>query len=441
VAVVVVGVHERDVPLDVLERVAVSDLDLGKALKSLCDSPHLAEAVVLSTCLRTEVYAVVERFHDGVADIEAFFESRAGLRWSAGVAGPDGSTVPPREGTTPGAAAGGLYCLFDDAAAAHLFEVAAGLDSAVLGEGEVLRQVRHAHERARAEHTAGPVLGRLFRHAVEIGKRARSETDIARGVTSLSHAAVALAAEELGGSLEGRRVLVVGAGEMGSGMVTALERMSAPPELVVANRSRARAQEIARRLDGEVVDLDNVSRVLAGCDVLLTCTAAPSVLFEPADVAPLMGERPERPLLVVDAALPRDVDPAVGALEGVTLRDMDDLRAFAERQMAGRLAEVERVRAVLAREMERYRADSAARNAVPVISSLRTLGESVRNEELARHAGRLGTLDEEQRAAVEALTRGIVAKLLHEPTVRLKDAAGSPRGERLGEALRALFDL
>ena len=430
-AVVVVGVHERDVPLGVLERVTVPDHELGKALKGLCDSPHLDEAVLVSTCLRTEVYAVVERFHDGVADIESFFESRAGLRCSAGLAGLD----------APEAGAGGLYCLFDEAAATHLFEVAAGLDSAVLGEGEILRQVRHAHERARVEHTTGPVLERLFRHAVEVGKRARSETSIARGVTSLSHAAVALAAEELGGSLEGRRVLVVGAGEMGSGMVTALERLPEPPELVVANRSRARAHEIARRLGGEAVDLDNVGRALAGCDVLLTCTASSSVLFEPADVAPHLAGRQDRRLLVIDAAVPRDVDPAVGELAGVSLRDMDDLRAFAEGQMAGRRAEVDRVRVVLARELERYRAHSAARSAVPVISALRSFGESVRGDELARHAARLAELDDGERAAVDALTRAIVAKLLHEPTVRLKDAAGSPRGERLAEALRALFDL
>jgi glutamyl-tRNA reductase len=438
VAIVVVGVHERDVPLEVLERVNVPAHDLPAVLEGLGSSPHLSEVVVVSTCLRTEVYAVVERFHDGVADIERFFAARAGDGWSTGIAAPSTINAPTETGK------GGLYYALDDAAAAHLFEVAAGIDSAVLGEGEVLRQVRQAQEHARAEHASGPLLDRLFRHAVELGKRARSETTIARGVTSLSHAAVALAVEELGGSLAGKRVLVVGAGEMGSGMIEALERLAEPPEVVVASRSRARAAEIARRLDraaGDSVALEHVGRTLAEVDVLLTCTSAPSVLFEGGDVTPAMAGRPWRPLLVIDVAVPRDVDPAVGGIAGVTLRDMDDLRDYAERQTAGRVAEVGRVRELVSDEVERYRADMAARGVAPLVAALRAVAESVRVGELERHRGRLESLDEEELAAVEALTRGIVAKLLHEPTVRLKDAAGSPRGERLGEALRALFDL
>lgn len=481
-SVVVVGVHERDVPLEVLERVTIPPGDLAKALRRLCDSPHLSEAVVVSTCLRTEVYAVVERFHDGVADIEAFFESRAGsggvlppARDSAGGAddagsgredamarpdSPPGGRVPGgplvtaavlspghldrRGGPGPYGAGGvvdGLYCAIDDAAAEHLFEVAAGIDSAVLGEGEILRQVRQSLESARSGRAAGPVLERMFRHAVEVGKRARSETAIARGITSLSHAAVALAAETLGGSLAGRRVLVVGAGEMGAGMISAIERLPVPPSLVVASRTRARAEEAALRIGGETVDLDGVRRVLAEIDVLFTSTAAAGVIFDEADVAPAVAERGGRPLLVVDAAVPRDVDTAVGSLEGVTLLDMDNIRGWAERQMAGRAGEIERVRSIVGEELERYRAASAARYAAPVVSSLHELGEALRNEELERHRNRLGSLDDAQRAAVEALTKGIVAKLLHEPTVRLKDAAGTPRGERLAESLRALFDL
>jgi glutamyl-tRNA reductase len=433
VSVVVVGLHERDVPLGLLERVSVSDSDLAKALHGLCDSPHLSEAVIVSTCMRTEVYAVVERFHDGVGDIEEFFETRAGSYTASG----SETEADPYAGTL----SEHLYVAFDDMAASHLFEVAAGIDSAVLGEGEVLRQVRHAAERARVEKVAGPVLGRMFRHALEVGKRARAETSIARGITSLSHAAVALATEQLGGSLGGQHVLVVGAGEMGSGMSRALSRSPSPAHLVVASRTRASALEIAGRLGGEAVDLASLRRAVGEADVLLTSTASPRVLFEAADVAHVMAARAGRPLLVVDAAVPRDVDPAVGAIDGVTLLDMEDIRGFAEMQMAGRAVEVARVREIVADELERFRAASAARSAVPVISALRAHAESLRRAELDRHASKLDALDPGAREAVEAATRATISKLLHEPTVRLKDSAGTARGERLSEALRDLFDL
>jgi glutamyl-tRNA reductase len=195
VAVVAVGINERDVSLDVFEQSAISERDLPKALRVLCDSEHVLEAVVLSTCLRTEVYAVVERFHDGLADIERFFHS------CSSAMGTDAQVLSEL-----------LSCWVDDAAVSHLFDVAAGIDSPVLGEGEILRQVRTAAELARREHASGPVLGPLFRHAIEAGKRVRSETAIAQGTTSLAHAAVALAADHLEGGLAGRSVLVIGAG-------------------------------------------------------------------------------------------------------------------------------------------------------------------------------------------------------------------------------------
>ncbi len=223
VPVVVVGLNERDAPLELLERLTVPDRELPKALARLGDSPHASEAVILSTCLRTEVYAVVDRFHDGVADIEAFFAS---LGASSDLSG----ELSER-----------LVLAFDDAAAEHLFEVAAGIDSAVLGEGEILRQVRRAEEIARAERACGPVLGGLFRHAVLAGKRARAETAIARGVTSLAHVAVNLAARHCGG-LSGRQVVVLGAGEMGAGIVAALGAQEDRPSVAVVNRSlRGRA--------------------------------------------------------------------------------------------------------------------------------------------------------------------------------------------------------
>jgi glutamyl-tRNA reductase len=425
VAVVVVGINERDVSLDVFEQGAVGERDLPKALQALCDSEHVSEAVVLSTCLRTEVYAVVERFHDGLADIEGFFRSRSNI------SGPDEVALSDH-----------LFCWIDDAAITHLFEVAAGIDSPVLGEGEILRQVRSAAEVARAEQAAGPVLGALFRHAVEAGKRARTDTAIAQGTTSLAHAAVALAADQLEGGFAGRSVLVIGAGEMGAGFSKALGQASpAPARVVVANRSAARATAIAEREGAEAVSLAKVDDELAQADVVLTSTAAAGTVLDAARIGAAMSSRPDRPLLVVDVAVPRDVDPAVAGLAGVRLLDVEDVRRFAEAQMTTRRREIPVVRAILAEELERYRVSSAGRSAAPVVAALRARAETIRRAEIERQSARLESLGPETREIVDMITQRTVAKLLHTPTVRIKDAAGSPRGERLAEALRSLFDL
>jgi glutamyl-tRNA reductase len=424
VAVVAVGINERDVSLDIFEQSAVSERDLPKALQVLCDSEHVSEAVVLSTCLRTEVYAVVERFHDGLADIERFFRSCSSAM---------GTDSPPLSEL--------LSCWIDDAAVSHLFEVAAGIDSPVLGEGEILRQVRTAAELARQEHAAGRVLGPLFRHAVEAGKRVRTETAIAQGTTSLAHAAVALAADHLEGGLAGRSVLVIGAGEMGAGFSKALAQPVGPARVVVANRSAERAAAVAEQSGAKAVGLSKLDEELARADLVLTSTAAPNVVLDVARVRRTMRSRPDRPLLVVDVAVPRDVDPAVVDLEGVSLLDVEDVRRFAEARMSTRRGEIPAVRAVLTEELERYRASYAARSAAPVVAALRMRAETIRRAELDRQRARLEALGPEAREIVETVTQRTVAKLLHEPTVRIKDAAGSPRGERLAEALRSLFDL
>ncbi len=423
-SLVAVGLNGREAPLDLLERLAIGGRELPKALASLCDSPHLSEAAVLSTCLRTEVYAVLDRFHDGLEDVNAFFHERAGTS-------PAGVSALEEH----------LTVYYDDAAARHLFEVAAGADSAVLGEGEILRQVRDAGEQARTERASGPVLGGLFRHAVEVGKRARSETGIARGVTSLAHVAVALAAERLGDGLGGARVLLVGTGKMGEQMASALGSMRGRPEVVVLSRSRARAERLAAGLGARAAELDALERELGAADLLLSATSAPGVLLDASAARRVLRSRGGRPLLVVDAAVPRDVDPEVGRLDGVTLVDIDALGEHAEAGVRARRGEVERVREIVEEELERYRTQVVGRSAAPVISSLRAAAEQIRQAELQRMASRLERLDPADRKALESFSRRLVAKLLHEPTVQLKLAAGSARGERLAEALRQLFDL
>jgi glutamyl-tRNA reductase len=247
-------------------------------------------------------------------------------------------------------------------------------------------------------------------------------------------------AEERLGTLAGSRMLVLGAGDMGEGMVTALASKGVG-EVLVANRTWDRAVALAEKVGGRSVHLGELAQSLSEVDVLLTSTGASSVLVEVGDLAPVMAERAGRPLLIVDVAVPRDVDPGVAGLEGVTLLDMDDLRDFAAQGLEGRRREITRVEAIVDAETERFAATATARELAPLIVALRDKAEAVRTGELERHRSRLAGLSEAERDAVEALTRGIIQKLLHEPTVQLKDAAGSAKGDRLAEALRALFDL
>ena len=427
-SVVVVGLSHRTVPLDLLERMTVAPDRLPKALGDLVAREFVSEAVILSTCHRIEVYVVAERFHGGVQDIRHFLSELA--------------FVAPEDFSDD------LYTYYDDAAAAHLFVVASGLDSVVLGESQILGQVRDAWDRARAEGAAGSRLSALFRHALEVGKRARTETAISRGVTSLSQAAVAMASDRLG-TLAGRNIVVVGAGEMSEGMAltvanpgeTCAVDPAASADLVVANRTWERAEALAERVGGRAVTLDRLPEALGQADVLLTSTGSTSVVVEEADLASVVDAREGRPLLVVDLGMPRDVDPAVGRLPGVTLLDLADLRAFVETGIDERRNEVVRVRAIVADEVARYVSSTAARSVAPTITALRDHADQVRTAEIDRYRSRLEGLDERQRQAVDALTRSLLAKLLHEPTVRLKDAAGSAQGERLAESLRELFDL
>jgi glutamyl-tRNA reductase len=420
VSVVVVGLNQRTTPLSVLEPMAVPPARMDKALHDLSGRDHLSEVVVLSTCLRTEVYAVASRFHGAMSDIRNFFSG-----WSG---------IPPEDFSDQ------LYSYYDEAAAQHLFKVAAGLDSAVLGESEILGQVGDAWEAARQEAVSGPMLSILFRQALEVGKRVRSETAIARGTTSLSQVAVELAAAKLG-SLSGKTTLVLGAGEMGEAMAQALAGALDDGALLVANRTWTRATQLAARCGGRAVEWSALPNALVRADVLLASTGSPTVLVEASDLEPLLAERGGRPLLIVDIAVPRDVDPAVGLLPGVTLLDMDDLTSAAAVGMAGRRQEVPRAEVIVAEEVARYQDVAAQRHVAPLVSALHERGEEIRLAELNRFRRRLVGMEPSQVAALEALTRGIVAKLLHEPTVKVKVGAGTPSGEQLAQALRQLFEL
>jgi len=393
--------------------------DIPKALSDLGAADNLSEVVVLSTCNRVEIYANAERFHGGYQDIREFIGRYAGL--------------------APEDIADHLYALHDAEAVRHLFSVTAGLDSAVVGEHEILGQVRTAWEQSSEHGTIGSVLGPLFRHALETGKRARTDTAIGRGIASVSQAAVALASAHLDG-LGGRPVLVLGAGEMAEGTVKSLAA-AGTSDIFVANRTWENAVRLAEVCGGTAVGLDHVPDALVAVEMLVTTTGAQDIILDHVDIADVIGRRAGRELVIVDVAVPRDVDPAAADLDGVTLLDMDDIGAFVDQQMVTRTRVIGNVETIVDEEVARFQAVTSAREVAPLVSQLRSRGSEIADAELSRFAAKFADLEDAEREAVEALARGIVNKLLHEPTVRLKDAAGRARGDRLAESLRDLFDL
>ena len=417
-SIVVIGVNHRTSPVTLLEKLTISDSSMPKALHSLTVRNDIREAVVLSTCNRTEVYAVVERFHGAYSDIRDFLCETSGI---------SADQITPH-----------LYSQHDDDAIVHLFGVTAGLDSAVLGETEIVGQVRSAWEKAMEEGASRNTLNLLFRYALEVGKRARTETAISRSTASVSHAAVEMA-EEILGSLDGKSVLVVGAGEMGEGVAASLARAGVA-KVTVVNRTASRGEALAEKVGARVSPFDDLESELAQADVVVACTGAGNVVIDRPMVQRTRGESTS-PLLMVDIALPRDVDSAVADLPGVTLRDLDDLSQWAERGINKRAGEVDQVKDIISHEVERFTLDQAQRQAAPLVAQLREVVEQIRAAEIERFGTRLAGLSEEQREVVESITRGIVAKILHSPSVRLREAAGTPQGERLSAAVRDLFDL
>lgn len=419
-SILVIGVNHRSGPLSLLERVTISRERLGKAVAGLALRDNIREAVVLSTCNRTEIYVVAELFHGAYGDVRDFLCELGDL------------TVAE---LTPH-----LYSQHDSAAVTHLFEVAAGLDSAVLGESEILGQVRDAWESAQHEGAARSTLNLLFRLAIETGKRARSETGIGRGTASVSHAAVEMVSDVVG-DLNGKRVLVVGAGTMGEGVAVALHRAGGA-DILVANRTPARGAALAERVGGAAIGLDRLSEAIAEADVVVASTGSgEAILTESLIREARAGCQSNNSLHIVDIAVPRDVEPAVASLAGVTVLDLDDLRDWADNGLSQRAGEAEHVRVIVGEEVDNFVVESTARQAAPLVASMRETAGRVRAAEVTRFSNRLAGLNEAQRDSVEALTKAIVAKLLHEPSVRLKAQAGTPQGERNAAAVRDLFDL
>lgn len=417
-SLIVVGCNHRSADLPLLERLAVAADEQPKALRQLAAGEHVLEAVLVSTCNRVEVYAHVARFHPGLAEVRAWFAERG--------------DVHPQDLDEV------QYTYHDDRAAAHLFAVASGLDSMVVGERQIAVQVKQALETARAEGTARRVLQRLFSQAIEVGRRTRRETGVARGASSMVDVGLELVATALAGGLTGRQVAIVGAGAMGA--LTA-ERVAGQPVAGVEiwNRSPDKANRLAARAGGRVAAVDDLTGVVARADVVVCTTGAPQPLLDRELVARAVADRGGRPLVVLDLAVPRNVAPDAAELAQVRVVDVADVRDLAGQRETG--AEVTHARRLVDEEAERFGAWTRASQVEPTIRAVRHHAESVRQAELARLASRLTELDDRQLAAVEAVTRGIVNTLLHEPTVRLKQLAGHAGAGFHADVLRELFGL
>ncbi len=418
-SVIVIGLNHHTAPIDVLERTTIADADRVKATHDIASRDGIDEAVVLSTCNRTEVYVSADKFHAAYDTVRTFLCERSGL--------------------LPEQFSDHLFAHYDLDAVLHLFEVTCGVHSAVLGETEILGQVKSAWELARTESHTGAVLNPTFKHAIEVGKRARTETSISRHTTSVSQAAVAMAIQRLG-TLDGRTVLLLGAGDMGEGMAVSL-RSAGVGDIRVANRTWENGVALAERIAATPVRLGELDAALLETDVLLTSTGASSMIVEGSTLDAVMARRSARPLLIVDIAMPRDVDPAAADIDGVTLLDMDDLRTFTEAGVAERRREITAVNTIVTRELDRYVDQRTTRKVDPLISELFQHVETIRAGEIARFSARLERLDPDARELVEAITRGLIGKLLFDPVTQVKESAGTAQGERLAQSLRQLFDL
>ncbi|WP_018254580.1 glutamyl-tRNA reductase [Salinispora mooreana] len=416
----VVGASYRTAPVAALERLAVAPADLPRVLNRLVAQPYVSGAVLVSTCNRVEVYAVVSGFHGGLGDICAVLAEPAGCQ--------------------PAALADHLYVHFDAAAVNHVFRVAAGLDSMVVGEAQILGQLRDAYHWASEAETVDRLLHELMQQALRVGKRAHSETGIDRAGQSVVTAALSLTAELLDSDLAGRPALVVGAGAMGSLGVATLSRLGAGP-VTVTNRGADRAVRLAESYGATAIPIADLAETLSTVDIVVAATAAPEAVLTRAVVTQaLAGRDPSRgPLVLLDLAVPRDVEPGVADLPGVQVIDIDRMAALvADGPVAADVAAVEQI---VAAEVDAFLTWLRGTDVAPTVAALRGRADDVVATELGRLAQRRSDLTDEQRAEVARTVHRVVQRLLHQPTVRVRQLAAEPGGDQYAALLRDLFDL
>jgi glutamyl-tRNA reductase len=413
--ILALGASHKTAPLPLREKLALPAGRATRVLAELTDHDGVHEAVALFTCNRTELYLVTADALEAENVALAILSRQAGLR--------------------PTELVGSLYSLRGREAVEHLFAVTAGLDSMIVGEAEIQGQVKRAYEMALVEGVSGPVSNRLFRDALAAGKRARTETEIARANVSLSTVAVQLAADFLG-DLAGRRVLVIGAGENAELTARAL-RDRGVETLFVANRRYDRALGLAQRFGGRAVTFEEMPRELEAADIIVTSTGAPHQIVGREELEFVAASRMGRPLVLIDLAIPRDIEPSVRDCPGIALYDMDDLQRAVARNLDARVAEAEEALVLVREEVERFEGWMASLDVVPTIAALRRRADEVVEQVLRENDSRWESLSAADRERVEVMARAVVSRLLHEPTVRLKDSGSY----RYLHTLRQLFGL
>jgi glutamyl-tRNA reductase len=413
------GASHKTAPLELRERLALPEGRATRVLEELTDQDSVHEAVALFTCNRTELHLVAADAVEAESAALAILSRQAGIR--------------------PTELLASIYSLRGLDAVRHLFSVAAGLDSMIVGEAEVQGQVKRAYEVALVAGMTGPVSNRLFRDALAAGKRARAETGIGRSQASISSVAVALAAEFLG-ELASRRVLVIGAGENAELAARSL-RERGVRTVFVANRRYDRALGLAQRFGGEAVSFDDLPGELERADIVVSSTGAPHQILGREELELVAAQRPGRALVLIDLAVPRDIDPAVGECPGVALYDMDDLQQAVARNLSGREAEAERAAELIEEELGRFETWLKSLDVVPTISALRARADEVVQQVLRENESRWESLSAADRERLGAMAQAVVNRLLHEPTLRLKDSAGEETSYRYVHTLRELFAL
>jgi glutamyl-tRNA reductase len=418
-AIFALGVSHKTAPLELREQLALTEGRAAGVLSALTSEETVSEAAALSTCNRTELYLVVSDPVEAEAAALGVLAREAGIR--------------------PTELLGPLYSLRGSEAAAHLYRVTAGLDSMILGEAEIQGQVKRAYELALVEGATGPILNRLFRGALAAGKRARTETAVGEKGVSIPSVAVELAQRNLG-DLASRRVLLVGAGETSELSARALAARGAHA-IFIANRRHNRAIGLAERFGGRAVRIDELPAQLAEADILVSTTNSPHHLVERTELELVMKQREGRPLLLIDLAVPRDIDPTCRELDGVSLYDVDEVQAIVERNASGREAEARRAAGILDSELVRFERWLASQEVMPTVAALRERADEIVSRVLAENETRWESLSAADRERVELLARAIASRLLHEPTLRIKGAADRDDVYLQVSALREMFGL
>ncbi|RPI32682.1 MAG: glutamyl-tRNA reductase [Chloroflexota bacterium] len=416
-----IGLNHQTANVGLREKLAFSDESIKAALSRLScggfEIESVTEMAILSTCNRVEIYAVSPEI--SFSGLENFLS--------------EARDIPVEE------LRGHIYRHADDSAVSHLFHVACGLGSLVLGEAQILGQVAHAFEIARSQNTAGPLLSRLFQAAVHAGKRARAETAIGQNPASVSSMAVRLAAQVVG-DFSKAGIAVIGAGEMAELTVEALRKRGAT-QVQVVNRTLERAKTLADRWNGDAVTFEMLPQVLARADIVVSSTGAPHTIIATDLLKETLPLRDGRPLVMIDIAVPRDVDPNVCDLPGVTLYDIDSLQEHLQQSLASRQREIPQVERILAEEQEAFLIYLASLEVLPLIAQIREQAEALRQMELEKTFRRMPGLKDGERERIEAMTNALVKKILQAPLLRLRNEAGGPYAAHYATIARALFDL